>query len=109
MNEELRNSIKKELEKSIISITNQFGAIQKIIVFGSFVNGGFNKFSDIDMYMMGLGAEDYFEVKRILEDMIDTDVDLYNDSDREEYIEKIKKRGVLIYERKTGIIDSQPS
>lgn len=104
-----RDDIGKELDKALAHITENYKTIERIIIFGSFIEGGFNRFSDLDIYAEGLCAEDYFEVKRTLEDIIGLEVDLFNNGDKKEFIESIKKRGLTVYERKTRIADSKSS
>ncbi|NJD03393.1 MAG: nucleotidyltransferase domain-containing protein [Ruminiclostridium sp.] len=96
----LREDLNKRLSGFLEIVANQFAGINKFIVFGSYAEGDFNEFSDLDIYAQGLGSEDYFEVKRLLEDLLDIEVDLHNDGDDVQFIEKIKARGIIVYERK---------
>lgn len=104
-NTEYRREIGQKLSVAFREIAGRFGSIRRIYVFGSFIQGNFNHFSDIDMYAEGLGAEDYFEVKRLIEEMVGVDIDLFNDTDKTEFLERVKKRGEILYERKTGAVD----
>lgn len=44
-----------------------------------------------------------------MEDIIGLEVDLFNNGDKKEFIESIKKKGLTVYERKTRIADSKSS
>jgi len=109
INNEYREAAGQRLKSAIINFTGQYKSIERIFIFGSFVNGDFNRYSDIDIYMEGLSAADYYDARRKLEDMLGIDMDLYTDGDQKDFIEKIKRKGVLVYERETGITDFQPS
>ncbi len=87
-------------------MTAVYGGIIKIIVFGSFISGSFNRASDLDLFLIGLDNKDYYDAKRHLEDIIGIDVDLYN-NEGDEFFKKIEKRGIVVYERETGIVDSR--
>jgi predicted nucleotidyltransferase len=104
---EFQVKTKERLDQAVKQITEQYPAIEQIVVFGSLVDDSFNEASDIDIYMEGLPSAHYFEARRLLEEITDLDIDLYNQGDRPEFIERVKKRGVIVYERKTGTIDSQ--
>jgi predicted nucleotidyltransferase len=67
----------------------------------------FNSDSDVDLYMEELKAEEYFEVKRALEEMLNLNVDLYTQGDQHRFVERIKQSGVMIYERKNGVTNCQ--
>jgi predicted nucleotidyltransferase len=54
--------------------------------------------SDIDIYVEDLEAKRYWDLWRELEELANQPVDLYCQLDDPVFVEKIKKRGELIYE-----------
>lgn len=101
--EKKNRDYKKHVEMKIYPAIQEIAlgncSIQYVFLFGSFADDTFNIYSDIDIYMEGLESKDYYATKRRLEDMLDIGIDLYNQNDAPEFIEKIKRRGVLVYER----------
>ena len=53
--------------------------------------GRFSRNSDIDIYIEGLKPENYYKALHKLEE-------LYTDTDSRDFIEKIKARGIVLYE-----------
>lgn len=98
-------SVNKVLPNVFKIVASRFVEIERIIVFGSFTDGSFKICSDLDLYIEGLSAANYFAVKRHIEELLDIDIDLYNDGDNKEFIQKIKSRGVVFYERKASHSD----
>lgn len=86
--------------------SNRFPAIKKIIIFGSYLNDRFNKNSDLDLYIEKITGEDFYNIKRILEDKLEIDVDIYTQTDSQEFIDKIKERGEILYEREANNFNS---
>ncbi|MDI3548438.1 MAG: uncharacterized protein PWR10_2090 [Halanaerobiales bacterium] len=105
-NKEYHKKIEQRLQKSLIEITNRFPAIKKIIIFGSYLNDRFNKNSDLDLYIEEITGEDFYNIKRILEDKLEIDVDIYTQTDSQEFIDKIKERGEILYEREANNFNS---
>lgn len=95
---------KKEKEEQIKIIINdlvkEFDSIKQVILFGSFLSDHFSSSSDIDIYIENIPAEEYFDIRRRLEEFLMLDVDLYTQTDSKYFIERIKNRGEIIYERK---------
>ncbi|MCL6495872.1 MAG: nucleotidyltransferase domain-containing protein [Ignavibacterium sp.] len=94
-----REKVWERLIQAIHLVTSQYPLISRIFLFGSLIGEDFNPDSDVDLYIEGLSAEDYFEVKRVLEETLDLQVDLYTQSDRRRFVDRIIQRGVKIYER----------
>ena len=105
-NKNHKELVEKNLNRSIREVVENVVDVKYVILFGSFVEGHFNRNSDIDIYMEGLSPKDYFDVKRKLEDETGVDIDLHNQDDSQQFISRIKERGILLYERETGASDS---
>jgi predicted nucleotidyltransferase len=99
------DSVNSRLPNVFKQAGGRFKEIERIIVFGSFIDGTFNRSSDLDLYIEGLSAANYFAVKRYIEESLDIDINLYNDGDNKDFIKKIKSGGVVFYERKASYSD----
>ena len=104
---EFKQDKKKQLHKCINDLVSQFASITRVIIFGSFLSDNFNFNSDIDIYIENIPVEEYYNIRRKLEECIKLDVDLYTQTDNNNFIEKIKNRGEVLYERKNKSIDSR--
>jgi len=72
--------------------------VKRAYLFGSILRQSCLPNSDIDLYIEDLPAERYWDLWRDLEDKADQPIDLYCQLDDPIFVEKIKKRGELIYE-----------
>ena len=104
---EFKQEKKEQINKCISDLISKFESISKVIIFGSFLSDNFNFNSDIDLYIENIPVEEYYNVRRKLEECIKLDVDLYTQTDNNNFIEKIKNRGEVLYERKNKSIDSR--
>ena len=90
--------------KSKRNIVNNFRSIfikysiKKAYLFGSILNQSCRPESDIDLYVEDLESDKYWEMWRDLEELANQPVDLYYQHDDSVFVEKVKKRGELIYE-----------
>lgn len=105
-NEEFRIEIEKKLHDTLPEIVKQFNSIEKVIIFGSFLDERFKMNSDLDLYIEELTGEDFYILKRLLEDNLNIDLDVYTQTDDQAFINKVKERGEVLYERKNRNIDS---
>lgn len=99
INAKYYESVRSKIPCVMTSITGKYPEIEKVIVFGSFTDGRFNTSSDIDLYIQGLKASQYYEAKRFIEEITGIDIDLYTDTDNADFINKVKSRGKVLYER----------
>ncbi len=104
-NEEFRVEIEKRLHATLPEIVTQFDSVKKIIIFGSFLDERVNLNSDLDLYIEKLTGEDFYRLKRLLEDKLNIDVDIYTQTDDQAFINKVIERGEVLYERKNRNID----
>jgi predicted nucleotidyltransferase len=88
----------QEVREKAPALTGDFPEIKKIILFGSLAEGRFGQDSDIDIYIEGLKPENYYKALHKLEDLLEKEVELYTDTDSRDFIEKIKARGIVLYE-----------
>jgi predicted nucleotidyltransferase len=88
----------QEVREKVPALTGYFPEIKKIILFGSLAEGRFSRNSDIDIYIEGLKPENYYKALHKLEDFLRKEVELYTDTDSRDFIEKIKARGIVLYE-----------
>jgi len=57
--------------------------------------------SDVDILVEGLRPEEYFSLRRFLEERLERDVDLHSDTEPAVFVKKARERGACAYERKT--------
>jgi predicted nucleotidyltransferase len=100
MNRERNADAMQKLLAAVPVLTERFSGIKKIVLFGSLAEVFFRRDSDIDLFIADLSGEEYYEAKRTLEDITRLDVDLYYQNDRVEWIERIERKGKIIYKRK---------
>jgi predicted nucleotidyltransferase len=72
--------------------------IEKVILFGSVLENRMSVLSDIDILVTPLPADQFFNFQCQLENTLDLTVDLHTMDEDNEFIEKIIKRGEVIYE-----------
>jgi predicted nucleotidyltransferase len=101
LNKEYHQQVRKKLHKSINEIISKFPTVKKIIVFGSYLTDRFNKKSDLDLYIEEITGEEFYIIKNLLEDSLELDVDIYTQTDSQRFIDKVKERGEILYERQT--------
>lgn len=94
-----REKVRKKLEKILESVTDKYQSIERVIVFGSFTRDHFDENSDLDLYMSDPSAEEFYEIKRKLEEGLDIEVDLYTGTDDKKFIKKVEERGEILFER----------
>jgi len=80
-----------------LSVFNKFG-VHKVIVFGSVADGLCREMSDIDILVMPLKNNQYWDFRYELEEAVDLPIDLYTDLDDPILVEKIISRGETLYE-----------
>jgi predicted nucleotidyltransferase len=72
--------------------------IRKVIVFGSVADGVCSERSDLDILVLPLKNNRYWEFRYELEEAVNLPIDLYTDLDDPILVEKIISRGETIYE-----------
>ena len=75
---------------------------KRIFLFGSLAEGRFGRNSDVDIHIEGLKSENYYKALHKLEDLLHKEVELYTDTDSKDFIEKIKARGIVLYENQSS-------
>jgi predicted nucleotidyltransferase len=84
------------LERGIV-VFKKFD-IRKVMVFGSVAEGVCTEISDVDILVMPLKNDQYWDFRYELEQAVDLPIDLYTDSDDPSFIKKIISRGETLYE-----------
>lgn len=72
--------------------------IGRAFLFGSVLRGSSHGTSDIDLYVEEVSAEDYWALWRSLEEAAQHPIDLYCQLDDPVFVDKVRKRGKVIYE-----------
>lgn len=72
--------------------------IKKAFIFGSVLNEECYDKSDIDLLVCGLSPKEFWSCQCELEDIMERRVDLYDETDEAEFVQKVMQRGRLIYE-----------
>ncbi|MBC8179886.1 nucleotidyltransferase domain-containing protein [candidate division KSB1 bacterium] len=93
----LAGNMKERLLDRGIPIFKKFG-VQKVILFGSVANGYCGERSDLDILVLPLPSERYWDFRYDLEEAVDIPLDIYTESDDPVFIKKILSRGEVIYE-----------
>jgi predicted nucleotidyltransferase len=88
---------KMSLSERGLAVFRKFG-INRVIVFGSVVDGSCLETSDIDILVMPLKNSQYWDFRHELEEAVDLPIDLYTDLDDPVLVDKIMSRGETIYE-----------
>ena len=91
---------KRKLVDSFRVIFKKYG-ITKAYLFGSIQKRSCLPHSDIDLYVEFLERHQYWNMWRDLEEMANHPVDLYCQFDDSIFVEKIKRRGELVYESRS--------
>lgn len=89
--------IKRRLLEDGQDIFRKF-KINKVILFGSAVESRMSTGSDVDILVDPLPAEEFFRFHCQLEERLNLAVDLHTVSEDKKFIEKIIKRGEVVYE-----------
>jgi len=89
--------IKSRILIKCIPIFEKYG-IKKVILFGSLALGNAGKYSDVDMLVIPLDNNYFWDFYREMVDALEIPLDLYNQEDDFRFIDKIKDRGEVIYE-----------
>lgn len=72
--------------------------IKKVILFGSVLQNRMSAMSDVDILVDPLSAEQFFRFQCQLEERLNLTVDLHTMNEDRKFIEKIIKRGEVVYE-----------
>lgn len=78
-------------------VFEKFG-IRKVILFGSVADGLSHKRSDLDVLVIPLPNQKYWEFRHELEEAVGIPIDLYTENDASCFVEKILSRGETVYE-----------
>ena len=92
----------EEIKEKAVPIVKEYG-VNSLSLFGSYAKGDATEDSDIDFYFDDddlKGLLQYTALVRRLEEVFDCHVDLVSTGiDNEKFLNKIRKYGVLLYER----------
>jgi predicted nucleotidyltransferase len=94
---------KREAEARLAALSRakplfeRFG-VRKAVLFGSVATGRSRAGSDIDLLVLPLAAAQYWDFKRELEEILDFPVDLHSQDDDPGFVEKVLRRGEVVYE-----------
>lgn len=92
---ELPISYQKDIKKAV-EILKSNGATE-IFIFGSTVNGNFNRNSDIDIAIRGIRQEEFYKVASILMFELEKEIDLVDlDDETDRFSQIILKNGNII-------------
>ena len=79
------------------SVFSKF-SVCKVVVFGSVADGVCSEMSDIDILVVPLKNNQYWDFRYELEEAVDLPIDLYTDLDDPIIVEKIISRRETLYE-----------
>jgi len=72
--------------------------IHKVIIFGSVADNRCNEGSDLDILVIPLSNDKYWEFHHELEEAVGLPIDLYTENEDPVFTKKILSRGEIIYE-----------
>lgn len=90
--------LSKEMTSIISSLLSENGCTESYL-FGSYVTGGADEYSDIDIGIKGLPPQKFFAVHSMLEDATGKTIDLIDFDEKPKFFELLKGLGEL---RKIG-------
>lgn len=85
------------IERKGASVFDRYG-ITKAVLFGSAVQGRSRADSDIDLLVMPLDQERYWEFRHDLEEALGYPLDLYTQADDPRFVRKVLERGEVVYD-----------
>lgn len=88
---------RKDILPVFYEVLGRYG-VQRAYIFGSVVHGVCSHGSDIDLYVEEVSGEQFWALRRDLEEVSGFSVDLHDQSDDPDFVSKIKKRGEIFYE-----------
>ena len=101
----LEKTRRKKRSKEIKSVVIKQGVpvfkkfrIRKVVLFGSILDGRAGMKSDVDLLVLPLSKDQFWECRHEIEQAIEYSVDLYTQDDDSHFTEKIMRRGEVIYE-----------
>lgn len=86
-----------KLSQKGVPILKQYG-IGKAVLFGSLQRGKCHDRSDIDLLVLPLASQQYWDFCNDLEQALDFRVDVYTQTDDPVFVRKMLNRGETIYE-----------
>ena len=89
--------LKRMLTEKGIPVFKKYG-IQRVILFGSIINGMCTETSDIDILVAPLDNKKYWKFLHEIEEVVNLPIDLYTDGDDSVFVQKIIDRGEVFYE-----------
>ena len=99
--ERARHTYSGEVKRRLIEdgkeIFKKFN-LKKVVLFGSVLENRMCSMSDVDILVDPLAAEQFFTFQCSLEEKINMPVDLHTMNEDSTFVEKILKRGEVIYE-----------
>jgi len=89
------------------SYFSQIANLEKVILYGSRAKGNYKKFSDVDITLLGkeIGVSDLFKLQDLLYESdlpYMYDVSLFKSLTNPDLIDHIKRKGIVLWERKVS-------
>ncbi|MBR6277488.1 MAG: nucleotidyltransferase domain-containing protein [Bacteroidales bacterium] len=89
------------------SYFSQITNLEKVILYGSRAKGNYKKFSDVDITLLGkeIGISDLFKLQDLLYESdlpYMYDVSLFKSLTNPDLIDHIKRKGIVLWERKVS-------
>lgn len=98
---EQRKTRSKTIKRSLLeqgkTVFEKFG-VSKVILFGSVTDNLCDEKSDLDILVIPLSNDKYWEFRHELEEAIGVQIDLYTENDDPVLVKKILSRGKILYE-----------
>ncbi|MEW6262104.1 MAG: nucleotidyltransferase domain-containing protein [Thermodesulfobacteriota bacterium] len=93
---ESSRAVKKILLSRGRPVFEQYG-LHKVYLFGSVTQGRWLEGSDVDLLVMPLASDRYWDFRHDLEEALDLPVDLYTQADEGRLVERIMATGEIVY------------
>ena len=94
---QLADLMKRTLQEKGKPVFQKYG-VRKVVLFGSVADNRCRAGSDLDILVMPLPNQSYWELRHELKEAIGLPVDLYTQDDDPIFVKKVLERGVVIYE-----------
>jgi len=96
----LSRRLAERLREAAAEAAALYPAIRRVTVFGSVARERATERSDVDVLVEGSPAGEYYELRRLLSELLEREVDLHTDTEPAAFVERVRAQGKCVYERR---------
>ena len=89
--------IRRRLREAGAPVFERYG-VQKVVLYGSVAEDRCGPRSDVDLLVIPLANDRYWDLLHDLEEVLGSPVDLHTDRDDARFVRKVLDRGEVVYE-----------